>query len=249
MTLGNTASMTSSDFCGYGQREEDDYSEDDSSHPNGTSRPAFNGPLLEELPLPSSLTRPSSQHVLTTPSPMQPPQRRSTNNSGLQPSTRSGTSVSIASTSGSASSGAQALPAQLPASLHLFPIDCSGISKSLFASSTNNLFDLVELLGFPSFETRKKPSKVHLQLFLIRLYGDPSIICFDDANGGKGWQFCTGADAFPLSSTNAAMFDEAFPTLATLAASISPAATAEEGTLESPLGQGSVEPVADPSVA
>ena len=211
---GSTSSLTSSDFCGYGQREEDGSSEDDSSDPNRTSRSAFNGPRLEELPLPSSARRPnsgpSSQHVLTTPSPMQPPQRHSTNNSGLQHSTRSGTSVSIASTSGSASSGAQPPPSvsQLPASTHLFPIDGSGISKALADCSINNLFILVELLGFPSFDqTRKKPSKFRLQHFLSRLYGGSSVIFFDEA---KGWQPCPGADVSPPSSANAALFEEAF---------------------------------------
>ena len=253
---GSTSSLTSSDFCGYGQREEDGSSEDDSSDPNRTSRSAFNGPRLEELPLPSSARRPnsgpSSQHVLTTPSPMQPPQRHSTNNSGLQHSTRSGTSVSIASTSGSASSGAQPPPSvsQLPAPTHLFPIDGSGISKSLFTSSTNNLLDLVELLGFKLGETRKRASKPLLQLFLIRLYGDPSILLFDDKDGGRGWQTCTGADDLSLLPANRAMFEEAFPVLATLSASISPptAPPAEEENLESPLALGSAEPLADPLV-
>ena len=240
MAYANTSPyQDEGEFSSYGERVE----EDDSSC--GPNRVPFKGPRLPELPLPSSGNRGSSSQLALNTPPMQPPR---TANSGPQHSTRSGTSVSVASTSGSASSVAQAPPSvtQLPASTHLFPIDGSGISKSLFTSSTNNLLDLVELLGFKLDETRKKPSKSHLQLFLIRLYGDPSIILFDDTNGGRGWQICTGAVDLSLYSTNSAMFEEAFPILATLAASISPAVADEEETLESPLAQGSAEPVADP---
>ena len=235
-----------SDFSAYGERVE----EDDSS--SGLDGAPFSGPLLEELPLPSSGKRvSSSQFALNTPSPiMQPPR---TTNSGPLHSTRSGgTSVSAASTSGSASSVAQAPPpaTQPPASTYLFPIDGSGISKALADCSTNNLCSLVELLGFPSFDqTRKKPSKFRLQHFFSRLYGGPSVIFFDEA---KGWLPCPGADVSPPSSANAALFEEAFPILATLSASISPppaplaAPPPEEEPLEPPLAQGSAEPLAGP---
>ena len=47
---GNTSSLTSSDFSSFGEREKDDSSRD----PNRVYRPAFHGPLLEELPCPRS---------------------------------------------------------------------------------------------------------------------------------------------------------------------------------------------------
>ena len=205
------------------------------------------GPRLEELSLPSGKRVSSSQLALNTPSPMQLPR---TTNSGPLHSTRSGTSV--ASSLGSASSVAQAPPsvAHLPAPTHLFPIDGSGISKALATCSINNLFSLVELLGFPSFDqTRKKPIKFQLQHFFSRLFGGPSIIFFDDT---KGWLLCAGADVSPPSVANAALFEEAFPILATLSASISPppaplaAPPPEEEPLEPPLAQGSAEPLAGP---
>ena len=240
LTYANTSPyQQESDFSFFGEREED----------GDSSRGRFNGPRLEELPLPSGNRGSSSQFTLNTPSPMQPPR---TTNSGPLLSTRSGTSVSAASTSGSASSVAQAPPSvtQLPAPTRLFPIDGSGISKALATCSINNLFSLVELLGFPSFDqTRKKPSKFHLQHFLSRLFGGPSIVFFDES---KGWLLCAGADVSPPSSANAALFEEAFPILATLSASISPppaplaAPPPEEEPLESPLAQGSAEPLAGP---
>ena len=243
LTYANTSPYQhESDFSSYGERVE----EDDSSR--GSNGVPFNGPRLEELPLPSGRSGSSSQFALNTPSPiMQPPR---TTNSGPQHSTRSGTSVSLASTSGSASSVAQAPPSvtQPPASTYLFPIDGSGISKALADCSTNNLCSLVELLGFPSFDqARKKPSKFRLQHFLSRLYGGPSVIFFDEA---KGWQPCPGADVSPPSSANAALFEEAFPILATLSASISPPtappAAPPAEYAEPPLAQGSAEPPAGP---
>ena len=111
--------------------------------------------------------------------------------------------------------------------------------------------NVTELLGFKLGETRKRASKPLLLLFLIRLYGDPSILLFDDKDGGRGWQTCTGADDLSLLPANRAMFEEAFPVLtvlATLSASISPptAPPAEEEDLESPLALGSAEPLAGP---
>ena len=111
LTYANTSPyQQESDFSFFGEREEDG---DSSRGPSGVT---FNGPRLEELPLPSGNRGSSSQFALNTPSPiMQPPR---TTNSGPLHSTRSGgTSVSAASTSGSASSVAQAPPSvtQLPA--------------------------------------------------------------------------------------------------------------------------------------
>ena len=186
-----------------------------------------------------------SSQGLTTPNSMPPPQGYGThsNNSAPQHGTRSSASapfsVSEASPNSSVSPGAQAAPVHLPPLTYLFPIDGSGISKSLFACSTNNLLDLVALLGFELGETRKKPSKTHLQLFLIRLHGDPSTIYFDD---NRGW-LLSGTDAFPDFPTNCANFNEAFPLSLPLA--VVPPAVASDADA-SPFGEGTAEPTAAP---
>ena len=183
-------------------------------------------------------------HGLVTPKVMPPPQGFGTSTSANSHQQRSTRSSGLASVS--VDSSFSRSPAQLPAATHLFPIDGSGISKPLFTCSTNNLYDLMALLGFELAE-EKKPSKARLLLFLIRLHGDPSSISFNDSLDGKGWQFSPGFDALPESAANSAFYDAAFPPPPASAAAGDTPAAASDSEPVSPLVEGTAEPTAVPS--